>query len=195
MEHRVVEQRGAICGLSAPVEGGYGEHEFRRNVHLRARPVTHRTCRGLRGVKTKTKSKTVARGLRIDSLMIERIERAARDGGFSSSTAFIRAAIERELAGRDNGMDTAEERIAASLNALAARCEASSWHSRLCSRSLIRWSRHLLTCVPEPPRDAYDQAVARGKFRYERFLKSVGAGMAGDSHAAMAELVKREGKN
>jgi hypothetical protein len=49
----------------------------------------------------------------------------------------------------------------------------------------------LLTCVAEPPRDPYDQAVARGKVRYDRFLKSVGAGMAGDSQAAMTELLKR----
>jgi hypothetical protein len=47
----------------------------------------------------------------------------------------------------------------------------------------------LLTCMAEPPRDAYDQAVARGKLRYDRFLKSVGAGMVGDSEAAMKELV------
>ncbi len=53
----------------------------------------------------------------------------------------------------------------------------------------------LLTCVAEPPRDAHDQAVARGKVRYDRFLKSVGAGMAGDSHAAMAELLKRGEEN
>ena len=49
----------------------------------------------------------------------------------------------------------------------------------------------LLTCIAEPPSDAHDQAVAQGKFRYDRFLKSVGAAMAGDSKAAMAELVKR----
>ena len=53
----------------------------------------------------------------------------------------------------------------------------------------------LLTCVAEPPRDAYDQAVARGKVRYDRFLKSVGAGMAGDSQAAMTELLKRGEEN
>ena len=47
----------------------------------------------------------------------------------------------------------------------------------------------LLTCVPEPTGDAYSQAVARGKSRYDRFLKSVGAGMTGDSRAAVAELV------
>jgi hypothetical protein len=42
----------------------------------------------------------------------------------------------------------------------------------------------LLTCIAEPPSDADDQAVAQGKFRYDRFLKSVGAAMAGDSKAA-----------
>jgi hypothetical protein len=49
----------------------------------------------------------------------------------------------------------------------------------------------LLTCLAEPPREAYDQAVARGKLRYDRFLKSVGSSMVGDSHAAMTELLKR----
>jgi hypothetical protein len=33
--------------------------------------------------------------------------------------------------------------------------------------------------------------VARAKARYERFIKSVGMSMAGDSRAAMAELVDR----
>ena len=37
----------------------------------------------------------------------------------------------------------------------------------------------LLTCLVEPPADVYEQAVARGKFRYDRFMKSVGAAMVG----------------
>jgi len=49
----------------------------------------------------------------------------------------------------------------------------------------------LLTCLAEPRQDAYNQAVARGKLRYDRFLKSVGAGMVGDSEMAMKELVNR----
>jgi hypothetical protein len=152
-------------------------------------PVTHRTCRGLRVVKTPVKSKTVSRGLRIDGLMIERIERAARDAGFSSPTAFMRTAIERELVGRDSRADTAEEKLAASLE----RVDREIRSFKLAQQALFAFVdslvKTLLTCVPEPPRDAYDQAVARGKVRYDRFLKSVGAGMAGDSHAAMAELV------
>ena len=63
-------------------------------------------------MKTKPKRKTVCRGLRIESL-IARIQRAASDGGFAIPTAFMRAAIERELAGRESGVDAAEERIAA----------------------------------------------------------------------------------
>jgi hypothetical protein len=49
----------------------------------------------------------------------------------------------------------------------------------------------LLTCIAEPPSDVHDQAVAQGKFRYDRFLKSVGAAIAGDSKAAMVELLNR----
>jgi hypothetical protein len=56
-------------------------------------------------------------------------------------------------------------------------------------------AKTLLTCVPEPPRDAYDQAVARGKARYDRFLKSVGMAMVGDSQAALSELLGRGREN
>jgi hypothetical protein len=35
----------------------------------------------------------------------------------------------------------------------------------------------LLTCLAEPPKDVYDQAVARGKLHYARFLKSIGMGL------------------
>jgi hypothetical protein len=50
-------------------------------------------------------------------------------------------------------------------------------------------AKTLLLCVPEPPREVHDQAVARGKARYDRFLKTVGMAMVGDSQAAMAELL------
>ena len=41
----------------------------------------------------------------------------------------------------------------------------------------------------------HDQAVARGKARYDRFLKSVGMAIVGDSQAAMAELLGRGHEN
>jgi hypothetical protein len=50
-------------------------------------------------------------------------------------------------------------------------------------------TKTFLTCVAEPPREVRDEAIARGKTRYGRFLKSVGIGMAADSAAAMKRVV------
>jgi hypothetical protein len=137
------------------------------------------------------KQKAVSRGLQYDADVNQRIEAAAKEGGFSSPSAFMRAAIERELAGRENGVDAAEQRIAASLDRMAREIR----NLRLGQQALFAFvdvlAKTLLTCVPEPPRDAHDQAVARGKARYDRFLKSVGMAMVGDSQAALAELLSR----
>ena len=157
--------------------------------------VTRPTRQGIRAVKAKNKGHTVCRGLRIDGMLIGRIESAARDGGFSSPTAFMRAAIERELAGRESGVDAAEDRIAASLDRLAREIRGVKLGQQALFAFVDSLVKTLLTCVAEPPRDVYDQAVARGKARYDRFLKSVGAGMAGDSQAAMRELLKRGEEN
>ena len=137
------------------------------------------------------KQKAVSRGLRYDADVNQRIEAATKEGGFSSASAFMRTAIERELAGRENGVDAAEQRIAASLDRMAREIR----NLRLGQQALFAFvdvlAKTLLTCVPEPPRDAHDQAVARGKARYDRFLKSVGMAMVGDSQAALAELLSR----
>ena len=106
-------------------------------------------------------------------------------------SAFIRAAIERELAGRESGVDAAEDRLAASLDRLSREIRGVRLGQQALFAFVDSLVKTLLTCIAEPPRDAYDQAIARGKLRYDRFLKSVGAGMAGDSQAAMTELLKR----
>lgn len=65
------------------------------------------------------RAKTRCRGIRLDEPLIGRVERAAKVGGFSNPSAFIRAAIQRELAGRESEVEAAEERIASSLDRLA----------------------------------------------------------------------------
>jgi Arc/MetJ-type ribon-helix-helix transcriptional regulator len=133
----------------------------------------------------------VIHGLRINAQLRNRIERAMQKDGFSSRSAFMRAAIERELAGRESGVDEAEQRIAASLERMSRQIQ----NLRIGQQALFAFvdvlAKTFLTCVPEPPRDVQDQAVARGKARYDRFLKSVGMAMVGDSQAAMAELLGR----
>ena len=65
------------------------------------------------------KQKLRIRAARLEPELNKRVELATKSGGFSNPSAFIRAAIERELAGRESGVDAAEERIAASLDRLA----------------------------------------------------------------------------
>ena len=135
------------------------------------------------------------RATRLEPELNKRVERATKEGGFANPSAFIRAAIQRELAGRESGVDAAEERIAASLDRLAREIRRINLGQQALFAFVDSLVKTLLTCVAEPPRDAYDQAVARGRVRYDRFLKSVGAGMAGDSQAAMTELLKRGEEN
>jgi hypothetical protein len=137
------------------------------------------------------KQKAITRGLRYDAELGNRIDAATKKGGFSCSSAFIRAAIERELAGRESGVDEAEQRIAASLDRIARGIRSLRMGQQALFAFVDVLAKMLLTCVPEPPRDIHDQAVARGKLRYDRFLKSVGMSMVGDSQAAMAELLGR----
>jgi hypothetical protein len=49
----------------------------------------------------------------------------------------------------------------------------------------------ILSTLPDADEDTRKAAVARGKLRYSRFLKSVGANMVGDAQAALSELVNR----
>jgi hypothetical protein len=115
-------------------------------------------------------------------------------GGFSNPSAFIRAAIQRELAGRESEVEAAEERIASSLDRLAREIRSVKLAPQALFAFVDSLVKTLLTCIAEPPSDAHDQAVAQGKFRYDRFLKSVGAAMAGDSKAAMVELLNHSNK-
>jgi len=49
----------------------------------------------------------------------------------------------------------------------------------------------IVRTLPDTDEDARTAAVARGKLRYSWFLRSAGANMAGDSHAALSESVNR----
>ena len=141
-----------------------------------------------------TRVKTRCRGIRLDEPLIASVERAAREGGFSNPSAFIRAAIQRELAGRESEVEAAEERIASGLDRLAREIRSVKLAQQALFAFVDSLVKTLLTCIAEPPSDAHAQAVAQGKFRYDRFLKSVGAAMAGDSKAAMAELLNHSDK-
>jgi hypothetical protein len=52
-------------------------------------------------------------------------------------------------------------------------------------------AKMILSTLPDTDEDTRQAAVARGKLRYSRFLKSVGVNMVGDAQAAFMELLNR----
>lgn len=117
------------------------------------------------------------------------IDDASRQRGFASPTAFIRYAIEQEMAGRKEDLTGAEERLAAGvLQVRHDQFRLMRMHQALFAY-VDTLTKTLLTCVPEPPADAKAQAVARAKERYDRLLKSAGRAMVGESKLAMHDLV------
>jgi Arc/MetJ-type ribon-helix-helix transcriptional regulator len=127
--------------------------------------------------------------------LIGRVERASKEGGFSNPSAFIRAAIQRELAGRESEVEASEERIAGNLDRLGREIRSIKLAQQALFAFVDSLVKTLLTCIADPPIDAHDQAVAQGKSRHDRFLKSVGAAMAGDSKGALTELLNRADKS
>ena len=133
------------------------------------------------------------RNLRLPDELAKRIADAAHHHGFASSAAFIREAIEHELVQTDAtaSRNDAEERVAATIEHLAE--EVRRVHTAV--QALFAFSdalaKALFTCLPEPAGDVYAQAAARAQYRYERFLRSVGTGIDGDSRAALTELIDR----
>ncbi len=110
-----------------------------------------------------------------------RIDEAVKTRGYTSPSAFIRAAIENELKGRPELTKTEDLitggylRIVRSQQALHALLDT--------------FVKTVLTCLPEPSIDAQPQAVARAKDRYQLLIKAAGRSMSGDAFAGLKDLV------
>lgn len=131
----------------------------------------------------------LATTVRLSEKTVNEIEDASKHRGFASTSAFIRYAVEQELAGRRDELTGTEERLVGSIE----QVRHEQFRLMRIQQALFAYvdtlTKTLLTCVPEPPADAKVQAVARAKERYDRLLKSAGRSMVGDSKLAMHDLV------
>jgi len=131
------------------------------------------------------------RTIRLSEELVDQIRGQAKKRGFATASAFMRAAIEKELSGSETTLDSAEERLAATIDRLAGELRRLRTGQQGLFAFLDALTKTVLTCLPEPSGEGHVQAVARAKARYERFLKSVGLGIAGDTQAALDELTGR----
>lgn len=94
----------------------------------------------------------------------DRINETVKARGFSSPSAFIRAAIQNELTGRTE-LTESEDRIAGGFERMS-RDNLRIVRGQPALHALLdTFVKTVLTCMPEPSSDAEPQAIARAKVR------------------------------
>jgi hypothetical protein len=130
------------------------------------------------------------RTIRLSADIDERVQATAKQKGFANPSAFLRAAIDHELSGREDTMIGVEERLAASMEQMRREIFRLGRAQQAFFAFVDSLAKIILTCVPESGGEAMEAAVARARGRHARLLKSAGQAMVGDSQLAMQDLVK-----
>src|ERR1700689_167103 len=131
------------------------------------------------------------RTIRLTADIDQRLQSTAKQKGYANPSAYIRAAIDHELSGREDKMIGAEERLAASMEQIRREIFRNGRAQQALFAFVDSLAKVVLTCVPEPGGEAMEEAVARARGRHARLLKSAGQAMVGDSQLAMQDLVAR----
>ena len=129
--------------------------------------------------------------LRVSDDQFAVLKRTARSRGFRSISAFVQAAATKELGGSPVDQADREAFVAASLDRLSKEIRTLHTAQQAVFAAVDSLTRLFLTCIPEPPPDALDQAKRRARLRYDRFLLSVAQNMTSDSRATLTELIDR----
>lgn len=139
-----------------------------------------------------TQRTSTSRNVRVAVLLTReeqrQIEEASKTKGYASPSAFIRAAIRSKLDGRSEVIGT-EEKIGAGFDRVSHDIFRVGRGQQALFALVNAFAKAILACVPEPPPEARQQAIARAKERYDRLVKAAGQAMSGDSRAAMQDLV------
>lgn len=137
------------------------------------------------------KNSNKMRGMRLSEATYKAVVQAAKTRDYASPSAFMRAAVEKELRGADSTIGESEQRISASLEKYSMQVRRVSTGQQALFAYVDALAKVILSTLPDTDEDTRKAAAARGKLRYSRFLKSVGANMVGDAQAALSELVSR----
>src|SRR5580698_7491410 len=137
------------------------------------------------------KNTTKMRGMRLSEATYKAVVQAAKARDYASPSAFMRAAVEKELRGADATLGDSEQRIGASLEKYSKQIRRVSTGQQALFAYMDALAKVILSTLPDTDEDTRQAAATRGKIRYSRFLKSVGANMAGDAQVALSELVNR----
>jgi Arc/MetJ-type ribon-helix-helix transcriptional regulator len=131
------------------------------------------------------------RTIRLTAAINERIDSAAKLRGYSSPSAFLRAAIKKELGERAEGSGPSSEQIVGSLRDIRQDMRRLERAQQALFALVDSLAKAFLTCVPEPRGAAMEMALAEARNRHARLLTNAGHAMLSDSLVAMEELISR----
>ncbi len=129
--------------------------------------------------------------LRLSEADLAAVRHTARDRGFPSASAYVQAALasDRKKSPEEADRDTM---IAASMERLSKEVRTVHTAQQALFAAVDSLTRLFLTCIPEPPPEALEQAKRRARLRYDRFLLAVAQNMGSDSRATLTELIERD---
>ena len=123
------------------------------------------------------------RTIRFSETTLQQIQQAAKQKDFASIAAVIRHAVDQELTGGDG----VEQRIAATLDRIQTDLSGMRRVQQTLFAFVDTLAKALLTGLAEQS----SPSVAKGKERYERFLKNAAATMLNGSHPWLREGAER----
>jgi Arc/MetJ-type ribon-helix-helix transcriptional regulator len=134
------------------------------------------------------------RTIRLTAAIDERINTIAKQRGYSSPSAFLRAAIKKELGDRAEGSGPSSEQIVGSLRDIQQEIRRLERVQQALFALVDSLAKAFLTCVPEPRGVALETALAEARNRHARLLTNAGHAMLSDSLVSMEALISRGGK-
>ena len=120
------------------------------------------------------------RAVRIQPELDQRLQKATKERGYRSPSAFIRDAIETELKSRSES-EGMEEQTAASFDRLAKELRRALRGQQAIFALLDAFTKIFLACVPEPPAEAKAQSITLARERHMRLIKAAGQSLVNES--------------
>jgi Arc/MetJ-type ribon-helix-helix transcriptional regulator len=131
------------------------------------------------------------RTIRLTAAIDERIDSAAKLRGYSSPSAFLRAAIKKEIGERTDAIGANAELIVGSIREVRQDIRRLERAQQALFALVDSLAKVFLTCVPEPRGAAMEPALAEARNRHAKLVNSAGQAMLSDSRVAMEELISR----
>jgi len=130
------------------------------------------------------------RSIRLTDAIDQRIQSAAKQRGYSTPSAFLRAAIKKELDEPGEGSG-ANEKILGSIREVRQDVRRVERAQQALFALVDNFAKVFVTCVPEPRGEAMQTALGEARNRHARLLTNAGHAMLSDSMAAMEDLISR----